>query len=245
MPLLVRAGRLTRRAYWANECRPGNPQHNMDTDTALLQDVCQGRLSLPIIRIYEWDRPSVSIGRLQSEEGVRRLYPNLSCVRRPTGGRAVIHGDDLTVTVALRSAWLPGDLGKTVLSSYHLLMHGIVRGLTQAGHTVRYGSDKSRASREIIRCFDHAAHCDLMDGVSGRKLVGSAQRREGNSILQQMSLPLSLLPDKTAFLDAMRQGFQQSLEIEQWLIVDTESTACYTIGEESEGSRYGPQNFNL
>lgn len=217
----------------------------MDIDTALLTEISHGRLSVPIVRIYEWDRAAISIGRLQSEEPARRLYPDLPCVRRPTGGRAVVHGEDLTVIVALPTDWLPGDCGKTVLSSYRLLMSGVISGLTQTGHQIRYGHEKSRPSRERIQCFDHAAGCDLVDAISGHKLVGSAQRREGNGILQQMSVPLYLLPNKAAFLEAMQRGFQQALEIEEWLSVDTACTVCYTMREESEGSHHGPQNFNL
>lgn len=226
-----------RSAYWQADRQPGSPSHNMEADAALLEAIVNGRLFLPVIRIYQWDRPSVSIGRLQPEEPVQRLYPHLPIVRRPTGGRAVLHGEDLTITIATRTDWLPGDSGRTTLSSYRLLMAGLMAALKEAGHDVSVGTEKLRGNRGSIQCFDLAAGCDLVDAFSGRKLVGSAQRRDGNAILQQMSLPLSLLMDKTTFCRALQREFQQALGIEEWQFIDTMCTVCYTKDEESEGSR--------
>lgn len=212
---------MIRQAQWREESVAGSPWHNMAADAALLADIRDGRLEFPVVRTYEWDRRSVSIGRLQAEEPVRRLYPDLLCVRRPTGGRAVLHGEDLTVTVALRTDWLPGDSGKTILSSYHLLMGGLVAALAEAGREARFGTEYACGVGGSIHCFDVIAGCDLVDAVSGRKLVGSAQRREGTALLQQMSLPLTLLPEKAAFLNALRRGLGEALCIKEWLFIDT------------------------
>jgi lipoate-protein ligase A len=200
----------------------------MAVDAALLSEVSEGRQSLPLIRLYQWDRPSVSIGRLQPEPPVRRLYPDLPCVRRPTGGRAVVHGADLTITAAARTDWFPDDAGRTILSSYRLLMAGLVTALAEAGHETRFGAEKAHGGRGSLHCFDLAVGCDLVDARSGQKLVGSAQRREGDALLQQMSLPLALLPDLSAFLRSLRQGFGQALGVEEWLFIDTAAVICHT-----------------
>lgn len=212
---------MTRQAQWQEERLPGSPWHNMAVDAALLSEMREGRPGLPVVRLYQWDRRSVSIGRLQPEEPVHRLYPDLPCVRRPTGGRAVLHGEDLTITVAARIDRLPGDAGRTILASYRLLMAGVVAALTEAGHETRFGTERARGSKASIHCFDVAAGCDLIDARSGRKLVGSAQRREGEALLQQMSLPLALLPDLTAFTPSLRRGFADALHVEEWLFIDT------------------------
>lgn len=219
---------MTRQAQWQEERLPGSPRHNMAVDAALLADICEGRRSLPVIRLYQWDRPSVSIGRLQPDQPVHRLYPGLPCVRRPTGGRAVLHGEDLTITVAARTDWLPGDAGGAILSSYRLLMGGLVAALAEAGLDVRFGTEKASKGKGAFHCFDVAAGCDLVDARNGRKLVGSAQRREGVVLLQQMSLPLALLPDLTAFTPSLRQGFAQALCVEEWLFIDTAAVICHT-----------------
>ncbi len=208
--------------------QPGSPWHNMGVDAAMLLEMCANPQSLPVVRIYQWDRPSVSIGRLQPEEPVRRLYPELPCVRRPTGGRAVLHGEDLTIAVASRTDWLPDGVGRTVLSSYRLLMTGLAVALAEAGLDVCFGTERVSKGKEALHCFDMAAGCDLIDTRNGRKLVGSAQRREGDALLQQMSLPLALLPNLTAFTQSLRRGFGQALRVDEWLFIDTAAAICHT-----------------
>jgi len=212
---------MTRQAQWRQEEKPGSPWDNMAADVSLLAAISEGRQEMPLVRLYQWDRPSVSIGRLQREEPVRRLYPDLPCVRRPTGGRAVVHGQDLTVSVAARTGWLPGESGKTVLSSYHLLMAGLVTALAEAGHESRFGAEAACGVGGSINCFDSIAGCDLVDVRTGRKIVGSAQRREGDALLQQMSLPLSLVPDLSAFSRSLRRGIGDALGIREWQFIDT------------------------
>ena len=96
---------------WRQETEPGTPDGNMAADAALLRELRDDPDTLPIVRVYAWDRPCVSIGRLQDEAAVRAAFPGLPLVRRPTGGRAVRHGDDLTVSVAARLSDLPLDGG--------------------------------------------------------------------------------------------------------------------------------------
>jgi lipoate-protein ligase A len=188
----------------------------MARDAALLMGQAANPQALPAVRVYRWDRPAVSIGRLQAEERVRPAYPDLPLVRRPTGGRAVRHGGDLTVTVAVRGDWLPEGGGPSVLSSYHLLMEGLVAALCAAGQDVRFGRGLERGVRGSVRCFDHAADCDLAAAATGDKLVGSAQRREGPAILQQMSVSLDHAGDLEAFLRVLRRQTGEALRVEEW-----------------------------
>ena len=178
----------------------------MLTDTALLAAL--GDAGIPTVRVYTWSKSAVSIGRLQKEEAVRRLYPELPLVRRPTGGRAVVHGDDLTVTVALPLDCLTPER-HSVLASHELLVDPVKAALTACGLSVCYGGCPIRSQRDVVNCFDLAASCDLIDSHTGTKLVGSAQRREGHALLQQMSLSLALLPDRAAFLSHLRECFDQ------------------------------------
>ena len=217
----------------------------MAVDTALLAEQVQDAECYPVIRLYEWDRPAVSIGRLQLEEPVRRQYPDLPCVRRPTGGRAVLHGNDLTITVALRATWLPCHNGQTVLSSYRAILEGALWALQESGHSVAFGTQNAHSERGNIHCFEVAAGCDLVDRESGQKIAGCAQRRAGQAILQQMSFPLDYLHGRQAFVDALPQGLRQALTIDEWRFVDTPCVICYTDGEESEGRHHGPQNSDL
>ena len=195
---------------WQIASEPDTAEGNMAADAALLAALVEGRNSQPTLRVYEWDSPAVSIGRLQREEPVRRAYPSLPIVRRPTGGRAVLHGDDLTIAIALPLDCLPLGAHTSVLASHRALMGCVAAALRAVGLAVRYGPDACAGHAGSVRCFDTSAGCDLVDAATGRKLVGSAQRREGRALLQQMSLPLDLLPGKERFLSGLRSELEKA-----------------------------------
>ena len=220
---------------WLEQSQPGSPECNMTLDAALFAALRDGQATTPIIRLYSWDRPSVSFGRLQSEEAVKNYYPNLPCIRRPTGGRAVLHGEDLTITAALLTSHLPARCEPGVLGSYRLILFGVVKALTRVGVFCDYGSARTRRpSTKYMNCFDIADGCDLIDTRTGRKILGSAQRREGDAILQQMSLSLAVIPNVKHFNDVLKSSFQEVLEIGVWQTIDTSRTVWYTENEESE-----------
>ena len=191
---------------------PGNPEYNMAVDAALLAAQAGNLSEPPTVRIYTWDRPSVSVGRLQREEPVRALYPSLPLVRRPTGGRAVVHGEDLTISVAVRLDRLPPE-SRSVLSSHHILMANVQIALGAAGVETCFGGCAIGSQNSIVNCFELSAACDLIDSHTGKKLVGSAQRREEAALLQQMSLPLAILNDRELFLRRLKSEFQQSFSV--------------------------------
>ena len=197
---------------WQGECEPGIPEQNMAVDAALLDSLVSGQSTAPTVRVYRWDRPAVSIGRLQPEEPVRRLYPCLPVVRRPTGGRAVVHGDDLTITVAVRLDCLPPE-SRSVLTSHQWLMDPIKFALETLGIPACYGGCAIGSQKAVINCFELSAACDLIDGNTGKKLAGSAQRREESALLQQISLPLSLISDPATFYSTLHQKFSQTFVI--------------------------------
>jgi len=195
---------------WQVDAQPGDPEQNMAVDAALLAALCDGDAGLPTVRVYTWSRKAVSVGRLQNEASVRELYPDLPIVRRPTGGRAVLHGDDLTITVALRLECLPAE-HRSVLASHQIIMSAVKTALEATGLSVCYGGCPIRSQKNVVNCFDLAASCDLIDRTTGTKLVGSAQRREGNALLQQMSLSLALLTDYAFFLARLRKCLDRTV----------------------------------
>ncbi len=146
--------------------------------------------SLPVLRFYSWDSPSLSIGSFQRvfeldlEELSARGVP---LVRRPTGGRAVLHDSELTYSVTCRipSDFFPSDL----MGSYKKIGACFLRGLNFIGLPaelvpVRKGKNNSNLSHPL--CFSSPSWYEVLAG--GRKLIGSAQRRLKNSFLQQGSL---------------------------------------------------------
>lgn len=160
---------------------------NMATDQALL-DLAAGE-GRAFLRLYRWEPAALSFGR--NEPALRRYdrtaieARGLSVVRRPTGGRAVWHAEELTYAVAAPEATF-GDL-RTAYRRIHETLAGALRTL---GVPASLASPPSRGSAlDAGACFASPAGGEVM--VGGRKLVGSAQLRERGALLQHGSLLLA------------------------------------------------------
>lgn len=165
---------------------------NMAIDEAMLSACADGEVP-PILRLYGWERPAISLGYFQSVERTRidTQYcrgAGIELVRRPTGGRAVLHGHDLTFSIAIHQGRIP-DGFKSVLSSHAWLMGGILAGLRLLGVQAEIGpADHGRSkSGESADCFAHVAQCDLRVGIE--KAAGAAQVRKWGALLEQGSIP--------------------------------------------------------
>src|ERR1700694_4460270 len=161
---------------------------NMAVDEVLL-DGLAAVSAPPALRFYEWAPPCLSLGYFQPFEvvdvdGCRSL--GVDVVRRPTGGRAILHDRELTYSVALPLSLLGGEGG--VLPSYHRLSLALERGLNRLGIPVVLAPENAAQPGPDHGpvCFDRpSAHEILLDG---RKLVGSAQVRRATAILQHGSI---------------------------------------------------------
>ena len=89
-------------------------------------------------------------------------------------------------------------------------MGGVLRALLALGLEAGFGGCAIGNQNGIVNCFELSAACDLIDSRTGKKLVGSAQRREGAALLQQMSLPLSILSSREAFTQNVQWEFRQT-----------------------------------
>lgn len=177
----------------------------MAIDEAILNAHIQDHVP-PTLRIYRWNPAAISIGYFQNLE---RVIDNKKCaelgidiVRRPTGGRAVFHQDELTYSIVVS-----GEYGfpKSVMESYRILCEGLIAAYRVLGLEVDLVQGESGLSSPV--CFTSASSADLT--FRGRKIAGSAQFRKGNTILQHGSLPISrdtqLFPSILKFTsDALR-----------------------------------------
>jgi lipoate-protein ligase A len=165
----------------------------MAVDEAMFEALAAGSSS-PTLRVYGWRPRAVSLGRFQGAESsvdgeaCRRL--GVDVVRRPTGGRAILHTEEeVTFSVAVSAERL-GTTG--VMDSYRALAGGIIAGLRRLGVEARLversGAGAGPGGAHDPACFAVKARCDLVVGSS--KLVGSAQVQRDGVILQQNSLPL-------------------------------------------------------
>jgi lipoyl(octanoyl) transferase len=164
---------------------------NMAVDQALLRGV--GRGEAPAVRFYGWQPACLSFGRNQRARGVydeaALLARGIGVVRRPTGGLAVLHDRELTYAVAAPVA----ELGLP-RAAYVAINRALVQGLQSLGVSARLATGRpppANAPRldADVPCFASPAPGEVVIGA--RKLVGSAQCREGRAILQHGSILLA------------------------------------------------------
>jgi lipoyl(octanoyl) transferase len=170
----------------------GRPAENMAVDAALAWAVGAG-LAPPTLRVYRWHPPAVSVGYAQQRTVPLNLEAcaraGLAVVRRPTGGRAVLHDGDVTYALALPRGgwWAERSLGATC----RLIHEAVADGLRRLGVPAEVaGPRPSPGARPTPLCFAVLSAHEIT--VGGRKLVGSAQRRLRRAILQHGSIPLTL-----------------------------------------------------
>jgi len=141
-----------------------------------------------VLRLYRWDPPTVSFGRNEPASGIysmeRAREEGVAYVRRPTGGRAVLHDQELTYALCF-SVGLFGGLKK----AYRLINRGLLAGLQKLGAAVQLASDTGPGlPPDAGPCFRQPAEGEVM--AMGRKLIGSAQVRLDDVVLQHGSIIL-------------------------------------------------------
>ncbi len=169
----------------------------MAVDEALLEALVAG-LGQPTLRFYAWQPPTVSLGFFQPlDEGISLseiAARGFGLVRRPSGGRAILHKDEVTYSVTVPEDLIPD--GQSVMGSYRSISRGIEAGLALLGVGAtladRREMPRMNAAGLPTVCFAKAARCDMT--VAGRKIVGSAQTRRRGVIMQHGSVPLTIDP---------------------------------------------------
>ncbi len=191
---------------------------NMAIDDAVLTTHAQGN-NLPTIRFYRWRPACLSIGYAQSMNKEVDLdlcrAAGIDVVRRPTGGRAILHDREVTYSLVARddNPLVSGG----IVESYRKISTGIVDGLRRLGADASATQGRSGLPpARTAACFDAVSHYEVT--VGGRKIVGSAQMRRGGIILQHGSLLLRV--DARQMFDLLRLPSQ---EVRQRLIADFET----------------------
>lgn len=188
---------------------------NMAIDSALLDEVEASSGSRTIVRFYGWRRPTVSLGRNQKiAKAVDAEYcraNGIDIVHRPTGGRAVLHDDELTYAVISNDSSCFGD---TIYGNYKRVSEALCIGYNALGVPAVLAPDTRKASALTNGgdppCFLSPSRYELM--VNGRKIAGSAQRRVRHSFLQHGSMPITC--NRAALARATRMPDASFLERE-------------------------------
>ncbi|MDI6871511.1 MAG: hypothetical protein QME79_09190 [Bacillota bacterium] len=169
---------------------------NMAVDEALMETVGRGEAP-PTLRFYGWNPPALSLGYFQDREQEIDLEgcaaQGFDCVRRPTGGRAVLHAEEVTYAVVVPEGH-PRFSGSSVSETYRAIGEGLAAGLRRLGAPAEMAPAKHRGGERSAACFDSPSFYELV--VKGRKLVGSAQVRRSGAILQHGSILLRFDPDQ-------------------------------------------------
>lgn len=177
----------TWQVLWHNDPLDGATQ--MATDEALLRAVAAGTAP-PTLRLYAWYPPCLSLGHAQPEGDVdwaRVQAQGWQVVRRPTGGRAILHTDELTYAIIAPQS--DPRLAGGIVESYRQLSAGLLLALQALGLDVHADKKTEAASAPVNPvCFEVPSNYEIT--FAGRKLVGSAQKRAQGVVLQHGSLPL-------------------------------------------------------
>lgn len=166
---------------------------NMAADQYLLHKCTEEEMLY--VRFYSWKAPTITLGYMQKASETllfdKMKNDSISWIRRPTGGRAVLHWGDLTYSCIFPKTL--SMMGSSVRESYAIITRCLIDGLCRAGiECCTHDSyDQLLAVKREIKlpCFLAPNRDEIM--VRGRKFVGSAQKRSSEGILQHGSLPVT------------------------------------------------------
>ncbi len=182
-------------------------EKNMAVDLAMINVAKRGT---PILRIYGWNPPAFSIGKFQKMEEINSDFlrkKGYSIVRRPSGGRAVLHHDEVTYAVALPEYML----FKSVIRTYLELSKALVEGLNTMGLKCEIARKRSKERyTDFAACFATTSIHEIM--INGKKFVGSAQTRKDGMILQHGSIPMKCHFEEYANCFSLSHSLMEILE---------------------------------
>lgn len=186
------SGMAFSRSTWRYLRTPSAPgAWNMALDEAILEATGQG-LVPPTLRLYAWEPPCLSLGYAQPisdvDQAALARY-GWELVRRPTGGRAILHTDELTYSVS--APHTEPRVGGSVLESYQKLADALLQALHRlavpAASEEQYRLPEGANPKGPV-CFEVPSNWEIT--VNGKKVIGSAQVRRQVGVLQHGSIPL-------------------------------------------------------
>ena len=159
---------------------------NMQIDNDLLEDAVKNNLQEPVFRLYGWSPACVSLGRNQRSDFIDENLlkeNNIDLVRRLTGGRALLHDDEITYSYVCPVSSLKS--GENVTNSYKEISQILIDGFKKLGIELDFGGER-KPKGHLDYCMLVSTGADLC--YEGKKLIGSAQFRKSGYILQHGSI---------------------------------------------------------
>jgi lipoate-protein ligase A len=210
--------------------QPASGAWNMALDEAILNSIAQGS-SPPTLRLYAWSPPCLSLGYAQPYADIDLDRVNTrgwDIVRRPTGGRAIVHTDELTYSVIAPQSE-PRVKGG-VLESYQRLSTALLEALKLLGLPAQADKEydlPAGANPKGAVCFEIPSKYEIT--VDHKKLIGSAQARRKQVVLQHGSLPLS--GDLTRIVQVLRYDSETEREIAAQRLLERATTVQTVSGK--------------
>lgn len=232
----------------------------------------------PTLRIYGWILPSVSVGCFQRIGDIDTDYcskNHITVVRRPTGGRGIFHGSDITYSFSART--VSGPFSKGLLDSYKQISSALGLALIKTGlspelklvRKARRAAPAADHGRDPF-CFRAMSFGEI--AINGKKIVGSAQKRWTDGLLQQGSIPFvvngneiirifrlstfeeirnsmtalrEIAPslDYEKFKDAVRISFEETFHVN--FIFSSPSEVELSLASELEAQKYLSSEWNF
>jgi lipoate-protein ligase A len=200
---------------------------NMAVDEAILEHIGRGE-SPATLRLYAWEPACLSLGYAQpyTDVDLARLEERgWEVVRRPTGGRAILHTDELTYSV-IASATQPAVAG-TLLESYNRLAAGLLHAVRALGLPAEMKTGpRTAVDASNPVCFEAPSAYEIT--VGGKKLIGSAQARRREGVLQHGSLPLA--GDLTRITQALKLDASGARQVAATRLLARATTAESVLG---------------
>jgi lipoyl(octanoyl) transferase len=169
-----------------------HPAYNMAVDECLLQWHSKGDIP-PIIRFYEWEPAGLSVGYFQKTNNKIDLdelkNQNIPLVRRLTGGRAVLHDQELTYSVIVSESH--PSMPHSIKDAYRVISKGLLEGFEILGINASFAIPEGKLeTTQSAVCFEEPSWYELV--IDGKKAAGSAQTRQKGVILQHGSIPITI-----------------------------------------------------
>ena len=161
-------------------------KENMQIDSDLLDEAIEKQIQEPIFRLYAWKPRCISLGRNQNENFLKDEKEDV--VRRLTGGRALLHDDEITYSYVTPISAIPD--GETISNSYKYISGILIDFFKTLGVDLDFGGAKPNGDKKISMKFDYCMLISTGADVcyQGRKIIGSAQYRKQGYILQHGSI---------------------------------------------------------
>jgi lipoate-protein ligase A len=166
----------------------------MALDEAIAIDVRKDNAP-PTLRLYGWDVPSVSIGCFQKISDVDTEYcikKHIPVVRRPTGGRAILHSNEITYSFFVKTTHRL--FSKGLLDSYKKVSIAFGSALSKIGLSPELKLFRETHRLRTALCFHSASYGEIT--INNKKIIGSAQKRWTDGLLQQGSIPFTIDKDE-------------------------------------------------